>query len=126
VVHRDLKLENILVDQELNIKIIDFGFAKNTQIDILNSGRGTKSYIAPEVREEKQYDGKKSDIFSLGVILFLLVQGNFPFITAEKKDKYYRKLMNGKLDLFFKKVGAQKLSTEFKDLIVKMLAYDPE
>ena len=79
VAHRDLKLENILVDNELNIKIADFGFATFKNVNKLESYSGTMTYMAPEIKESKQYDGKKTDMFSIGVILFIIVQGIFPF-----------------------------------------------
>jgi len=57
VVHRDLKLENILVDDQLNLKIADFGFACYKSIDALKSYRGTMTYMAPEIKEGKTYNG---------------------------------------------------------------------
>jgi serine/threonine protein kinase len=56
-VHRDLKLENILVDVQLNLKIADFGFASAKSIDCLKSYRGTLTYMAPEIKEGKVYKG---------------------------------------------------------------------
>ena len=79
IVHRDLKLENLLVDQDMNIKFVDFGFATNKNIDSLTEFRGTQSYMAPEIRKGEIYDGRSTDIFSMGVILFTLVIGYFPF-----------------------------------------------
>lgn len=79
VAHRDLKLENLLVDENLNLKVADFGFAKNENVKQLKSYKGTHTYMAPEIREAKVYNGKKVDIFSAGVILFILTQGIFPF-----------------------------------------------
>jgi len=73
VVHRDLKLENILVDDNLNLKIADFGFATYKKIDRLKSYRGTMTYMAPEIKEGKTYNGKEVDMFSTGVILFIIV-----------------------------------------------------
>ena len=73
VVHRDHKLENILVDEQLNLKIADFGFATYKKIDRLKSYRGTMTYMAPEIKEGKTYDGRQIDIFSTGVILFIIV-----------------------------------------------------
>ena len=58
VVHRDLKLENILVDAQLNLKIADFGFASYKSIDTLQSYRGTMTYMAPEIKEGKSYNGR--------------------------------------------------------------------
>ena len=58
VVHRDIKLENILVDKEMKLKFADFGFATNKSIDSLQSYRGTLSYMAPEIRRHDKYDGR--------------------------------------------------------------------
>ena len=58
VVHRDLKLENILVDDNMNLKVADFGFATYKKINKLSSYRGTMTYMAPEIKEGKIYDGK--------------------------------------------------------------------
>ena len=56
--HRDLKLENILVDDGLTLKVADFGFATYKKINKLKSYRGTKTYMAPEIKEGKVYDGR--------------------------------------------------------------------
>jgi len=73
VVHRDLKLENILVDDQMNLKVADFGFATYKKITKLHSYRGTMTYMAPEIKEGKTYNGKEIDVFSTGVILFIIV-----------------------------------------------------
>jgi serine/threonine protein kinase len=86
VVHRDIKLENILLDNQMNLKLADFGFATNKNINKLTTFRGTQSYMAPEIRESKEYDGRQTDIFSLGVVLFTIVVGYFPFSKAELTD----------------------------------------
>lgn len=98
IAHRDLKLENILVDEQLNLKVADFGFAAIQKIDKLKSYRGTMTYMAPEIKEGKIYDGAKVDIFSVGVILFILVQGIFPFKEARKDEYFYNLILQGKLD----------------------------
>ena len=58
VVHRDLKLENILVDENLNLIITDFGFATSQNISKLKSYKGTYTYMAPEIRNGRTYDGR--------------------------------------------------------------------
>merc|ERR1719287_422058 len=95
VVHRDLKLENILVDDQMNLKVADFGFATYKKINRLKSYRGTMTYMAPEIKEGKQYDGREIDIFSTGVILFIIVQGIFPFKEAKKDEYFYNLILTG-------------------------------
>ena len=124
VVHRDLKLENILVDGQLNLKIADFGFACYKSIDALKSYRGTMTYMAPEIKEGKTYKGTQVDLFSLGVILFIIVQGIFPFKEARKEEYFYNLLMNGKIDTYWTKVNGNSLSAPFKELILKLFSYD--
>lgn len=119
-----MKLENILLDENLNLKVCDFGFATNKNVNKLKSFRGTFTYMAPEIKEGKEYDGKKVDIFSTGVILFVIVHGIFPF-TGAKQDEYYSLIKKGLLNSYWKKVGGTHLSDEFKDLFIKMVSYDP-
>ena len=105
VAHRDLKLENILVDENLNLKVADFGFATYKKISKLQSYRGTKTYMAPEIKEGKVYDGRKADMFSAGVILFIMVQGIFPFSEAKPEEYYYKLIVEGKHEKYWEKTG---------------------
>ena len=57
ITHRDLKLENILIDSDLNMKIADFGYASFSKADMLSSYRGTFTYMAPEIKEGRKYVG---------------------------------------------------------------------
>lgn len=120
-----MKLENILVDENMNLKIADFGFACYKDIYKLNSYRGTMTYMAPEIKEGKQYDGTQVDVFSLGVILFVLVVGIFPFMEGRSSDFFYNLLLTGQLDLYWQRVNGTHLSAEFKDLAQRMFSYDP-
>lgn len=80
ICHRDLKLQNILVDERISVKLIDFGFAiecKDKQK--LKVFCGTYSYMAPELVSKIPYHGKATDVWSLGVVLYLLILGDYPF-----------------------------------------------
>lgn len=123
-VHRDLKLENILVDDNLNLKVADFGFAVYKSIETLNSYRGTMTYMAPEIKLGQTYDGTQVDLFSIGVIIFIIVQGIFPFKEAKKDEYFYNLLLTGEYETYFQKVQGTNLSLEFKDMIVKLFSFN--
>lgn len=93
IAHRDIKLENILVDQDLNIKLIDFGFSS---IDEFKSKVfcGTPSYMAPEIIMRKDYFIYPTDVWALGVVLYTLLCGCFPFRGIGDKD-LFRKICEG-------------------------------
>ena len=115
----------------MNIKLADFGFSRSDNIDSLRSIAGTANYIAPEIRalakstggSASSYDGRPADLFSVGVILFLLVKGTFPFLNADEEDFYYSKIISGDADTYFAWVDKeQTLSSEFKDLVWKLFS----
>lgn len=89
VTHRDLKLDNLLLDGENNVKIIDFGFAtcfphdRKTKLFC-----GTPSYMSPEIVARKEYSGPPADVWALGVILYALVCGSFPFRAPHDRELY--------------------------------------
>ena len=123
IIHRDLKPENIIVDENMNTKLLDFGFAAYQDIDSLTSYRGTMTYMAPEIKKGEQYKGSEIDIFSLGVVLFAMVRGLFPFAEAKQKDYWYNLIRTGQSEAYFAKIDKKNLlSAEFKSLIVAMFA----
>lgn len=80
-VHRDLKLENILLDKNENVKLVDFGFTREYQgpTSYLQTWCGTICYSAPEMLRGEKYAGEKVDVWSLGIILYALLCGELPF-----------------------------------------------
>ncbi|KAJ0978408.1 hypothetical protein J5N97_013882 [Dioscorea zingiberensis] len=92
VYHRDLKPENLLLDDEGNLKVSDFGlsaFAESKGQDgLLHTTCGTPAYVAPEVINRRGYEGAKADIWSCGVILFVLLAGYLPFHDPNLMEMY--------------------------------------
>ena len=104
--HFDLKLENIMIDGDLElanfdgwVKIVDFGGVES--VEKQKNGftnyyhHGTKCYNAPEIHSQKPYMGAPVDVFALGYVLFAMVLGKAPFNFAKKKDYYYSLLAKG-------------------------------
>jgi MAP/microtubule affinity-regulating kinase len=101
VVHRDLKAENLLLDANLNIKVADFGFANCfTPGQNLNTWCGSPPYAAPELFQGKEYTGPEVDIWSLGVILYVLVCGSLPF-DGSTLQKLRARVIAGKFKIPF-------------------------
>lgn len=80
-VHRDLKLENVLLDKHDNVKLCDFGFTREYEgkANYLQTFCGTVCYSAPEMLKGEKYAGEKVDVWSLGIILYALLKGELPF-----------------------------------------------
>lgn len=124
VTHRDIKPENLLLDSRFQLKVADFGLAamRDSADDLLKTECGTRSYMAPEVLARRKYDGKKSDCWSIGVVLFILLSGNPPFqIAKADQDWWFMQLLQGRPDRFWRShkryypnfpQGPQKLITD--------------
>ncbi|KAG2380570.1 hypothetical protein LR48_Vigan11g048100 [Vigna angularis] len=98
VCHRDLKPENLLLDEDGNLKVSDFGLSAlaetKHQDGLLHTTCGTPAYVAPEVINRRGYDGAKADIWSCGVILYVLLAGFLPFRDPNLMEMY-RKIGKG-------------------------------
>ena len=119
IVHRDLKPENLLLDHDLNVKIADFGLSNiMTDGNFLKTSCGSPNYAAPEVISGKLYAGPEVDVWSCGVILYVLLVGRLPF-----DDEY--------IPALFKKISSGKFATPpwvsqgARDIIHKMLKVNP-
>jgi len=124
IIHRDIKPENILIsmdnhNQVKEVKIIDFGFAKLMNDDArLCETCGTPNYVAPEILRNCGYD-KSADIWSLGVIMYLMVRGLLPF-DAHDVNEILRNTL--KADVPMEDEHWANISPEAKDLIQKFLS----
>lgn len=119
VIHRDLKIENILVDQNDNIKIIDFGLSNfYNNKSLLKTFCGSLYFAAPELLDGKKYLGPEVDIWSLGVILYVMVCGKVPF-DDDSVSNLQLKIKSGKFEF------VQDISEEAKSLITKILVTTP-
>lgn len=126
IAHRDLKCENILISKRMNIKIADFGFARQCEDEKHNpilsrTYCGSSAYAAPEVVSGKPYDPKCADVWSLGIILFIMLNATMPF-----EDKNLKKLIEDQKsrNFHFRKGIEQRLTSRCKALVSLIL--DPE
>jgi len=127
VVHRDLKLENIVLDgsQPPQLKICDFGYSKSSLLHSQpKSTVGTPAYIAPEVLSRQQYDGMKADVWSCGVTLYVMLVGCYPF-EDPKDSKNFRHTINRILEVNYTIPKYCKVSEECKAVFQAIFVRDP-
>ena len=119
IVHRDLKPENLLLDNELNVKIADFGLSNiMTDGNFLKTSCGSPNYAAPEVISGKLYAGPEVDVWSCGIILYVLLVGRLPF-DDEFIPALFKKINSGNYPT------PSYLSSGARHLIHKMLKVNP-
>ena len=128
ICHRNIKLENYMVDNTLSLKLSDFGNSSRIESEFHTPFTATK-YSAPETIGNNKYQGDKADIFSAGVILFVMHSLKFPFISINPIDIFYKKFITNP-SLFWKQHLSGKnenfYSVEFMNLIELMLHPNPQ
>lgn len=122
IIHRDMKPENLLLGKDENLKISDFGLSNilSSPESLLETHCGSEKYAAPEVMQTTAaYSGPPVDIWSCGVILYIMIGGAFPFTEATMKCDLYAALAAGNFQY------PKHFSAELIDLLSKMFIIDP-
>ena len=120
IVHRDIKLDNVLIDLTNTVKICDFGVSRILQPgDIMYENCGTPAYIAPEIFKNEGYEGYSCDIWSAGVTLYYMLAGVQPF-KGWKIEELKEIILKGEYEQI------KDISKEANDLINKMLKLNPK
>ncbi len=126
LIHRDMKPDNLIIDNEGQVKLVDLGISKSLKDkdDSAETGRvvGTPHYISPEQARGEALDGR-SDIYSLGATMFHMLTGHTPFKGKTSKEILQQHLYTKAPEL---KAVKSDLSEELSDLVAAMLAKDPE
>ncbi|OMO94484.1 hypothetical protein CCACVL1_05979, partial [Corchorus capsularis] len=128
ICHRDLKLENTLLDGSIapRVKICDFGYSKSSVFHSQpKSTVGTPAYIAPEVLSKKEYDGKIADVWSCGVTLYVMLVGAYPFEDPDD-PKNFRKTIGRILSVHYSIPDYVRVSIECKHLLSRIFVANPE
>ena len=138
VVNRDIKLENTLLQMVAGLplpllKICDFGYSKAHHMSAPKSKVGTLAYMAPEIiKATGNYDGKLADIWSCGVMLYVMLFGQYPFETQApggpkmEADRRIRSMMDRIVNMQWSVPEGVEVSAECRDLLSRMLVRDPD
>lgn len=131
ITHCDIKPENVLLDKYYRPLLNDFGFSQlfegNNGDFTLHKFAGSNIYCAPETRKAytRGFDAIKNDIFSLGVLLFVITIGDFPFINTSFSDEKYKFIIKKNYERFWEFFNNIEISDEFKDLINNLIGLNP-
>lgn len=124
IIHRDLKLNNVVLNRVTSkVLITNFGLSKLLSSDstLFYDQRGSPAYIAPEILSGKPYQGKPSDMWSLGVMLYTMIVGHFPFVDSSPQA-LFKKIKHAE----FTFPPEKKISSETKGLIKSLLCLNPD
>ncbi|KAJ3681518.1 hypothetical protein LUZ60_016007 [Juncus effusus] len=127
IVHRDLKLENTLLDGSPapRLKICDFGYSKSSILHSRpKSTVGTPAYIAPEVLSRREYEGKPADVWSCGVTLYVMLVGAYPF-EDPRDPRNFGRTISRIMSVQFKIPENVHISQDCKDLINRIFVANP-
>ncbi|KAK6143754.1 hypothetical protein DH2020_024102 [Rehmannia glutinosa] len=127
ICHRDLKLENTLLDGSPapRLKICDFGYSKSSLLHSRpKSTVGTPAYIAPEVLQRREYDGKLADVWSCGVTLYVMLVGAYPFEDQED-PKNFRKTIQRIMAVQYKIPDYVHISQDCRHLLSRIFVANP-
>ncbi|XP_041084776.1 testis-specific serine/threonine-protein kinase 1-like [Polyodon spathula] len=125
IVHRDLKCENLLLDKDFNLKVSDFGFSRRCnygedgQLALSKTFCGSAAYAAPEVLQGIPYNAKVYDIWSMGVVLFIMLCGSMPY-----DDSNVKKMLRIQKEHRVNFPKGKHVPADCKDLLYRMLQPD--
>jgi serine/threonine protein kinase len=121
ILHRDLKLDNILIGAKNQIKLCDFGISKFMPIngEVVKEKCGTPAYNSPEIIINEGYSGFQSDVWSLGILLYAMCSARVPFF-AETVEDLYKIVLQGEYEI------PRDFSKNLADLISRMLVLNPK
>ena len=131
VCHRDIKPENLLLDEDMNLRISDFGLSrsytqdesaaadKSARASMMHTTCGTPNYVAPEVLEDRGYDGRMADVWSCGVVLFAVLAGYLPF-DEPTIPALFKKIQDADFSY------PAWFSPEVRSVLSRILVADPE
>ena len=120
IIHRDIKAENILINRHKQLKLIDFGFSlRCKKTGTIDTFCGTPTYMAPEIVSKVDHSPIYTDMWSLGILFYVMLQGNYPF-RAKSENDLFEKIKRGQFEYIH-----SDISKESKHIIEGLLRVHP-